>query len=175
MNGNPCSTKTAFISTMRFLIDGCRSQVVTESSHARIATRAVSKPWDYRRSLEEVVTGQGPAVYSKTFLDWLIDGVSSAVWANGEYNTGSLCMSVLWRFGWHPRSGGSATFAKSLQSNAQATKLQMAQAYPNAQRLKLKSEICFSVIVHVVLVCTRTLGHLTTILVSADEKEVVST
>lgn len=45
--------------------------------------------------IEEVVTGQGPAVYSKTFLDWLIDGVSSAVWANGEYNTGSLCMSVL--------------------------------------------------------------------------------
>lgn len=95
MNGNPCSTKTAFISTMRFSIDGCRSQVVTESSHARIATRAVSKPWDYRRSLEEVVTGQGRAVYSKTFLDWLIDGVSSAVWANGEYNTRSLCMSVL--------------------------------------------------------------------------------
>lgn len=58
----------------------------------------------------------------------------------------------------HPRSGGSATFAKSLQSNAQATKLQMVQAYPNAQRLKLKSEICFSMFFcdSVVLVCTRT-------------------
>ena len=40
------------------MVAGPRSQ----SSRARIATRAVSKPWDYRRSLEEVETGEGPAV-----------------------------------------------------------------------------------------------------------------